>query len=729
MPIDRNTPNNSRPLKPTLASNRTAAKTPTTKAPITPRLALAPSTPASTTSQTSRTVRSANGVAPRLAAPIKEDATPAKSFLSTNITPRTSSRKSRVGVSSNASSPNASPATTPISSRPSSTVDFAHREHGSAQSGPAINANHSAPTGHRPRSAVGGISHNVTPTPRLPLSSIYNHTPPESSQAKDASPMFFHANSVKSPKEPVLPPKPPQKKAAVFFHANGDQANSPRRPGVPSPPSSAVGRASSAVGKASLNVGKTPSTVGRPQLESKFLHADSTPELRPTPTSSPSIVAAAPDLPPNENSPHGPTIRASSPTKDWGHLSYRKGASQIMRPNLHTRNSALSVLSGISVTEEPENSQRRSSITSSLSRPGHYKSASLSSIDSVADLRRVPSHEAHATTPSPMYHGGRVVSHGSSVVDNTAPTPSPLAISQNALPSPGLTSPTKATGGQSALEMMNELAANARRERKVLDLEISNSSLLAINRSLEKEMRKQKAELKRFRRMSRAGRFSTDVIGSTLDTFTAKRASDLSDMSEGEEEEEEEQNEEEEPSEEEMESSESSFDESVLENSVRAERDEVYRLKDEKRLQLDLAKHRDLLMDSQKMNESLKRCLGWTDQLIKDAQKALDYKVSVSDVRLGGRVLVTEDDEEEDTSDHEEAMGLLSPWSPPQRAADTLDPPIPDFARAENRDSGVDVGHVKHGTHNLPDDFLPLGSPFGDQLSYLHTAIDALEAS
>lgn len=578
---------------------------------------------------------------------------------------------------------------------------------------------------------MGSNNHNLTPTPRLPLSNIYGHTPPDTSQTKDASPMFFHANSVKSPKEQVPPQRPPQKKAAVFFHANGDQVNSPRRPLVPSPPSSVVGRPSSAVGKASSNVGKAlpnvgkaPSTVGRSQPESKFLHADSTPEVRSSPLLTPSTVADIPDLPANPTPTQGPTVRAASPTKDWGHLSYRKGASQIMRPNLHTRNSALSVLSGISVAEEPDTSQRRSSVTSSLSRPGHYKSASLSSIDSVADMRRMPSHEVHATTPSPMYHGNRVVSNGSSVADNSAPTPSPLSISQNALPSPGLASPTKAAAGQSALEMMNELAANARRERKVLDLEISNSSLLAINRSLEKEMRKQKAELKRFRRMSRAGRFSIDALGSTLDTFTATRASDLSDMSEVEEDQEEEV-----PSEDEMESSESSFDESALENGVRAERDEVYRLKDEKRLQLDLAKHRDLLMDSQKMNESLKRCLGWTDQLIKDAQKALDYKVNASDVRLGGRVLVTEDDEEEGSTNHEEARGLLSPWSPPQRAADTLDAPTPDFARAENRDSGVDVGRVRHGTHDIPDDFSPLGSPFGDKLSYLHAAIDALETS
>ncbi|KAH6620001.1 hypothetical protein C7974DRAFT_398660 [Boeremia exigua] len=719
MPIDRNTPNNSRPLKPTLASTRTAAAA--GKTPVTPRLALAPSSPSSSVSHTSRTARSANGVAPRLAAPIKEDS--AKSFLSINVTPRTATRKSRVGVGSNSSTPNASPGSTPISSRPSSMVDFAHREHGSAQSGPLINAN------HRPRSTVGSSNHNLTPTPRLPLSNIYNHTPPETSQTKDASSMFFHVNSVRSPKESAPPPKPPQKKPAVFFHANGNQANSPRRPSIPSPPSSAVsrpssalGRPSSAVGKANSSVGKTPSTVSKLQLGSKFLHADSTPEVRSAPLLNPT-AATVPDLPPNPTTaPQGPVARAPSPSKDWGHLSYRKGASQVIRPNLHTRNSALSVLSGISVAEEPDDSGRRSSITSSLSRPGHYKSASLSSIDSVADLRRVPSHEARNATPSPAHHGNRATSNGTSLSDNTAPTPSPLAISQNALPSPGLTSPTRIAGGQTPLELMNELAANARRERKVLDLEISNSSLLAINRSLEKEMRKQKAELKRLRRMSRAGRFSMDALGSTMDTFTTKKASDLSDMSEVEEEEDEM---EEAPSEEDPESSESSFDGSLQGSSVQAERDEAYRLKDEKRLQLDLAKHRDILMDSQQMNESLKRCLGWTDQLIKDAQKALDYKVNISDVRLGGRVLVTEDDE--DDLHQDEARGLLSPWSPPQRAADSLDPPVPDFARAENRDSGVDVGRLKHDhEHDLPDDFEPLGSPFGDRLAYLHAGIDDL---
>jgi hypothetical protein len=61
-------------------------------------------------------------------------------------------------------------------------------------------------------------------------------------------------------------------------------------------------------------------------------------------------------------------------------------------------------------------------------------------------------------------------------------------------------------------------AANARRERKVLDLEISNSSLLAINRQLEREVRRQKTEIRRFRRLSRAGRLTSS--GSTMTSAT-----------------------------------------------------------------------------------------------------------------------------------------------------------------------------------------------------------------
>ena len=73
------------------------------------------------------------------------------------------------------------------------------------------------------------------------------------------------------------------------------------------------------------------------------------------------------------------------------------------------------------------------------------------------------------------------------------------------------------------------------------------------------------------------------------------------------------------------------------------EPDASHRTRDEKRFLLDLAKHQELLADSQRMNQSLKRCLGWTEELIKEGQRALEYRVHVGDVQLGGRVLAPED--------------------------------------------------------------------------------------
>ena len=181
---------------------------------------------------------------------------------------------------------------------------------------------------------------------------------------------------------------------------------------------------------------------------------------------------------------------------------------------------------------------------------------------------------------------------------------------------------------------MNELAANARRERKVLDLEISNSSLMAINRTLEREMRKQNAELRRFRRLSRSGRLSLAAPGSklprpcrssSLSTAPTDLSPDLSDLLSDQ-------------SESETSESEPGDDSSSAEND-----DARHRERDERRLQLDLSKHQRLLIDSQKMNQSLKKCLGWTEELIKEGKKALDFKVRVSDIQFGGRVLLVDD--------------------------------------------------------------------------------------
>lgn len=205
-------------------------------------------------------------------------------------------------------------------------------------------------------------------------------------------------------------------------------------------------------------------------------------------------------------------------------------------------------------------------------------------------------------------------------------------------------------------------AANARRERKVLDLEISNSSLLAINKTLERELRKQSAELRRFRRLSRSGRLSMvptarSVSGQSnfsLGTVTEYDGDDH-DLSEGEEDSDFDDLDDEDDS---LLSNDSG---SLVSQSARSRQ----RARDEKRLMLDLSKHQQLLIDSQKLTQSIKRCLTCTEELIRDGNKALDYRVGIGDVKLGGRVLNDEELDErgfQNGDDEIEArQGLLSP--------------------------------------------------------------------
>jgi hypothetical protein len=669
MPTDRTNTNTSRPLKPTLATTRTA------KTPVTPRLA--PSAASANSTQPGRKPRSVVGSTPRAKTSAHDDITPVKAFISSNVTPRSSARTSRVGVASPNSTPSGTPSGTPIASRPSSTVDFPSKEHGHAYSGLGANGLQSAQN-NRPRSVVGGNNYNAAPTPRMPLSNIYSHAP--EARAQDASSMFFHANDARPQEQPA----PLQKKAPVFFYAKGAQNDNLRARQTPSPPLSSVGRS---------------------QPESKFFHVDSLSEARGNLSIlTPPPMSASPEPWSSNHTAQGQhSLQPPSPSKENMHLSYRKGVSQVLRPNLHRGTSALSILSGTHGSEAgTERSRRRSSAASSVVRLGHAKSASLSSIDSTNSLKKVASHDLSAVAASPLHNEKRVVSNGS-LPESVVSAPTEPTGTFSGLPSPNPLSPNSTGPGKSALDHVNELAANARRERKVLDLEISNNSLLAINRSLEREVRKQKAELRRFRRMSRAGRFSTDTI-SNLEEFSAIGVNELGDLSDMEEEDE--------YDDEFEDSGDSSFDESTLSADALAERDDTHRLRDEKRLQLDLSKHRELLVDSQKMNQSLKRCMNWTEELIKEGKKALAYEVRVSDVKLGGRVLNSEEQlDEEQTA---ESRTLLSPWTPPHHATDPVGSfPFSPPERAD-RDSGVDLDGMKPILPSVPLVISPLGSPLSE---------------
>lgn len=233
---------------------------------------------------------------------------------------------------------------------------------------------------------------------------------------------------------------------------------------------------------------------------------------------------------------------------------------------------------------------------------------------------------------------------------------------------------------------MNELAANARRERKVLDLEISNSSLLAINRTLEHEMRKQNAELRRYRRLSRSGRLSVAPSRSVsgrksmlLETDTNIDSDELlsssgSEDSDGDDVENRVSN--------------PSTTSSPIAQSARSARS---RFQDPEPPTLDLTAHKTLLLESQKLNQSIKRCLNTTSTLLTTGKAALDHRpLAPSTENLGPKVLTPD---ELDDAPPEQGRGLLSPSlvgvssaNPWERSPGTIASPdgglsTPDFSK------------------------------------------------
>lgn len=393
----------------------------------------------------------------------------------------------------------------------------------------------------------------------------------------------------------------------------------------------------------------------------KFCYADGTSDSATVPV--PLQLATRPTI-------RSPTIatqhvkRATSPLKD--EILSRESSLSMSSSSRRTRNlSNASATCGQDIRRaEPlsvghPNTSRRSSIsTLGQRRVRHAKSSSVSAVSSRS--RRRPSIE-HSDVPcidSPRSHPAAA---NGTPVEARAPSPSlsDSLYSKSAttlLMSPKL-SPNK-------LEHANELAADARRERKVLDLEISNSSLLAINQTLEREMRKQLAELRRFRRQSQFRRTSdpqtlrsgSEKIGvlSEIDASKRKRQPGHSlTPSSIEDEYDEDGDDKDSPSKLSFSSSNSLSDDGAIPTSHAA-------LQDSKRLHLDYSRHRALLIDTQKLNQSIERCLGCSEDLIVAGKKALDYRVDVHELEsLTGRVLLP--DELEETGMWGPGQGLLSP--------------------------------------------------------------------
>lgn len=514
-----------------------------------------------------------------------ERTTPVGSFLSSNITPRSGSRKSRLDSANSTPTgtpPPGSSATEPLRI-PTESLVF-----GGGVGLPPLDSPSAKPT----------VSFS---TATSDVGSVQERSQPQA----QSSAKFFYASDAKPNIAQPLRQRPGVPKQNNFLYANGGV--------IPSSvdPSGLASVLSAAEDKA----------------RARFVHANGTPDTTTLPShpiarAGSTVSNASYTIPPrlafqNQTS----TPRPLSPTRSTDNVTNHlpKSISALSSP----------IVSQFYTNAEPTT---RADVEAHNILKRHAKSSSFGQLD----LRSATESNGGSDISLRSIEDRTSISSGDDGSEST------IADDNSTLS--GLRSPVMAG---SSLEQLNELAANARRERKVLDLEITNSSLAAINRTLEREMRKQSAELRRYRRLSRSGRLSiaTETSRSSTGSLLAHDEADaghLSDMSE------------EEYSEDDDNTSEpDSVDDGSLSPAALAESDARHRDLDEQRLQLDLTKHQQLLVDSQKMNQSLKRCLGWTEELISEGKKALAYQIHVSEVELGGRVLVTDENE-----DHEDEIAL-----------------------------------------------------------------------
>ncbi|KAK3367496.1 hypothetical protein B0H63DRAFT_504459 [Podospora didyma] len=572
----------------------------------------------------------------------REDlASPVSAFLSTNnITPRSGPRQGRVN------SANSTPNGTPSQER---------HDTWETRSGLGISAP-GADDGHLVRPAVTFS----------PPSEVGGGT------RQDPDSKFFYASGVQiqkqqTPQQPPLKPlmAPQQQKQTTFFYANGETV-APRD------------RAASPVPLGPVLSAPAPQDT----LMSKFVYANGIPDLQPV---------ARPSLPPSAGSGSAVSTSSRIPTSRPGNAAGNPNPPSVRSP---ASTPAISVIGQSSQWKPATETPTRPPLVSS-----HTRNGSLTIAEPPAVARIM---SAHGSLPSSESCPLSMIPNAHSLPSNPA-TSGFATLLQAAeefaepedMNSESLNSPTKSSSQDNQL---TDLVASARRERKVQDLQITNASLEAINRTLERQLRKQTAEIRRYRRLSRSGRLSLNSTGrriasdSTVDGGALARAGmDLDDLSEEESEldaEEEEQDEED--------FSDSDESGELSPNTI-AFRDARHRQKDEQRLQLDLSKHQQLLVDSQKINQSLKRCLGWTEELIKEGKRALEYKVRVSEVEIGGRVLAPEDIERRnadldvsDDEDDDEDDTLHVPKSTFQRKTDDTEV-FPWSKDPQDRDSGIEL--------------------------------------
>ena len=551
--------------------------------------------------------------------------TPVKPFLNSNITPRSGSRKARAETAS--PTPNGTP--TGMSNVPRPVSSGERRE---------------MPT--EDAQATNGLGLRIASNGRRSKTGSVTSDGPSSSIS--SRPMLMERNSASSIDSPDNPPK--------FFRADDVKAS------IPSKPASERSLPQGGLAEYTRPEDENPLFA----RSSSFGNGSSTEEQRPkffyandaNGSKSPPLRFA------NGMTSHRPPLqtihsantantppRASSPLKD--EVVPQTFVATKPSPRRHTRlvsNGGSTVQSQQGTSSGNGNVSRRASLNSAKQPYTTSRGRSTSVNSSGPSPPRKTNIGPSEANPIQRTRPASLIGVNGALPQNANAPTTTQELFHNPVFSPPQ-SPTKAPGaGQSKIDHMNELAANARRERKVLDLEISNSSLLAINRTLEREMRKQTAELRRFRRLSRSRRLSIPPSRSVSGKKSILAEGTDRSLLDSDEEEEDDMDDV---------SSNLSSTSAASRPSFRNAHAGHNRFQDPERIELDLAAHRALLQDSQILNMSIKRCLEQSENLLENGKRALAYFAEAPEPEnLGPRVLTPD---EVENGHFGQGQGLLSP--------------------------------------------------------------------
>jgi hypothetical protein len=473
----------------------------------------------------------------------------------------------------------------------------------------------------------------ITPT----ISASLNPDSKRSSAVMDSK--FFYASEARSPPAPTPPTRPaslllPKTSSSSSFLQGGRPDN-----------------------RAAQNESVTSNPT---DSASKFFYANGVPDL-PTPTTTSPASSGSFGRPGVGQAPHA---RPNSPTK---HLAQMQG----LRPPapLSSSRSQVGAL-GASLVAKRRVSAEAVPRQGIHSRSGSAESTVATRITSPTPPRWPSGPSTPASPGVGQFQPAMTMASILQVAEELSEEEDESDDGSDTSSHGEAQSPSKSAGGAEA----NDLVANARRERKVQDLQITNASLEAINRTLERELKKQTSELRRFKRLSRSGRLST--AASNRPSTSADVGLGLSVLSEEGDSTALGTNQstlDSDPKPESDNSLSDDYDDSDLspsedEADPSGEKTEHVARRHQHRLELDMSKHRQLLEDSQRMNQSLKRCLDWTEELIREGNKALAYNIRLGEVEATGHRLAFnglagdgedgggDDDEEEDDDDNDDGQ-------------------------------------------------------------------------